>query len=110
MNRTVKNTLLGLTLAGAGVAVFAASDAAHNDALGTPAAAVSLAQAVTIAEGHGHGRATRAEFERSKQGWVYDVEIVNDRQVLDIRVDPTAGTVISASADQADRDDEDEQD
>ena len=110
MNRTVKFSLLGLVLAGAGVAVYAANGGAHNDALSVPVSAVSLAQAISTAEGHAHGRATRAELDRGKHGWAYDVEVVNGRQVLDVQVDPTAGTVISAAADQMDHEDKDEQD
>jgi hypothetical protein len=39
-------------------------------------AKISLTQAVTVAEQHANGKA-RAEYENSKQGWVYDVEVVS---------------------------------
>jgi len=61
-----------IVLASAGVLAAGA-----NDALNGPAAAISLSQAVTAAEQHVTGKATRAEYEHSRvRGqWVYDVEV-----------------------------------
>jgi uncharacterized membrane protein YkoI len=63
-------------------------------------------QAVTVAEQHANGKASRAEYENSKQGWVYDVEVVSGAKVFDVRVDADKGTVISSAEDKADHDDD----
>ncbi len=101
-------------LAGAAVlattaAAWAASDdrdngmAAANDALAIGQAKVSLMQAIAVAEQRTGGKASKAEYEKTQGGWVYDVEVVNGTDVSDIRVDADAGTVISSIADRADR-------
>ena len=69
-------------------------------------AKISLVQAVTVAEQHANGKASQAEFENSKQGWVYDVEVVSGAKVFDVKIDADKGTVISSAEDKADRDDE----
>ncbi len=51
-------------------------------------------------------KASRAEYENSKQGWVYDVEVVSGAKVFDVRVDADKGTVISSAEDKADHDDD----
>ena len=97
-------------------AAWAASDdhrdgrMAANDALAIGGAKVSLTQAIAAAEQQTGGKASRAEYERTRDGWVYAVEVVNGTDVLDVRVDANAGTVISSAADQADRGDEDDDD
>lgn len=37
----------------------------------------------------------------------FDVEVVNGRKVMDVKVDPTSGQVILATEDKADHDDDD---
>lgn len=106
MNRYSKHTLLAITIAAAGTVVFAAQSRMENDAMAITKAKTSLAQAVTTAEQHANGKATRAEYENSKQGWLYDVEVVSGAKVFDVRVDADKGTVISSAEDKADRDDE----
>lgn len=49
---------------------------------------------------------SRAEYEKSQQGWAYDVEVVSGAKVFDVKVDADKGTVISAAEDKADRDDD----
>jgi uncharacterized membrane protein YkoI len=92
-----------IMLASAGVLAAGA-----NDALNGPAAAISLSQAVTAAEQHVTGKATRAEYEHSRvRGqWVYDVEAVVGAKVFDVRVDSTTGAILSSQKDRADRDDD----
>ena len=41
-------------------------------------------QAITVAEQHVHGRASRAEYEHTKTGWAYDVEVVSGAKVFDV--------------------------
>ena len=74
-------------------------------------AKIPLTQAVAVAEQHAKGKASRAEYENSKQGRVYDVEVMSGQKVFYVRVDADKGTVISSAADKPVRGDErDEQD
>jgi uncharacterized membrane protein YkoI len=75
-------------------------------------AKTTLIQAIAAAEQQVAGKATKAEYEQSKQhGWIYDVEVVNGPKVFDVKVDPQAGTVIASTVDKADHhSDEDERD
>ena len=106
MSRYSKPFLLVLAVAAAGAAAFAADVGMGNDALPAAKARIALAQAVTIAEQHANGKASRAEFEDSKLGWVYDVEVVSGAKVFDVRVDADKGTVIASAEDKIDHDDD----
>lgn len=105
MTRNKKLSLLALALVTMGTVAYAAKSM-ENDAMAIVNAKVSLAQATTTAEQHANGKATRAEYEQSKQGWVYDVEVVSGAKVFDVKVDADKGTVISSAEDTADHDDE----
>ena len=83
-----------------------AATAIENDAFAVESAKIGLAQAVAVAERHASGKATRAEFEKSKNRWVFDVEVVSGKQVMDIKVDSMTGKVIAMTADDSDKDDE----
>lgn len=83
---------------------------ADNDAIGVESAKIDLTQAVAAAEQHAGGKASRAEFEKSKGPWVFDVEVVNGKKVMDVKVDPATGKVIAATEDKADHDDDHDQD
>jgi uncharacterized membrane protein YkoI len=106
MYRTTKTLLLALALAASGAAAYAAQGGPENDALAVAKARIPLAKAVSIAEQHTNGKAARAEYEHSKQGWVYDVEVVAGAKVYDVRVDADKGTVISSVEDKTDHDDD----
>ncbi len=113
MTRYSKLSLLAvaIVIATAGSAVYAASGRMENDALAIAKARIPLAQAVATAEQHINGKAARAEFENSKHGWVYDVEVVSAAKVFDVTIDADKGTVISSAEDKVDHDDDhDEQD
>lgn len=99
-------SLLAIAVVAAGTAAYAATGSMDNDAITIANAKTSLAQAVTVAEQHSSGKAIRAEYEQSKQGWVYDVEVVSGVKIFDVRVDADKGTVISSAEDKADRDDD----
>ncbi len=105
MHRYSKLSLLVVALATVGTAAYAAQSM-ENDAMAIAKAKIPLAQAVTTAEQHANGKAARAEYEKSKQGWVYDVEVVSGAKVFDVKVDADKGTVISSAEDKADRDDD----
>lgn len=108
MKRRVYLAALAALSASAMGGVYAAK-AAESDALAVEAAQIGLIQAVTSAEQHVGGKASRAEFERHKGQWVFDVEVVNGKKVMDVKVDPTSGKVIAATEDKADRDDDHDQ-
>lgn len=70
---------------------YAANGNGENDAMSIVHTSVTLAQAVTAAEQHVQGK-----------GWV-----VGDGKAYDVRVDANRGTVLAATVDSADRDDQD---
>jgi uncharacterized membrane protein YkoI len=109
MNRNSKLSLFAVCIAAASTVAYAATGNMENDALAITKAKISLSQAVTTAEQHANGKAARAEYENSKQGWVYDVEVVSGVKVFDVKVDGDKGTVISSAEDKADRDDENDE-
>ena len=77
----------------------------ENDAQAIESAKISLTQAVNAAEQHVGGKAARAEYESHKGKWVFDVEVVKGKQVMDVTVDPISGKVVSSSEDKTDHDD-----
>lgn len=99
-------TLIALALAAVGSAVLIAKPSKENDALAIAKAQVSLTQAIAAAESyHVGGKAIRADFESSKKdGWVYEVEVVVNTKVYDVKVDPQKGTVLSSVEDKQDSD------
>ncbi len=99
-------TLAVLTAAGIGVVY--ASQSGENDALAIANAKIDLTQAVTTAEKYVGGKAARAEYERRKGQWLYEIEVVNGKEVMDVKVDSMSGKVIAAVADKRDRDGEHE--
>jgi uncharacterized membrane protein YkoI len=106
MNRTTSLAVAAVIAVATTGTIAIAAQEKENDALGVMNAKVSLADAVNVAQQHASGRAARAEYEHSKQGWVYDVEVVSGRKVFDVRVDAAKGTVISSVEDKMDRDDD----
>ena len=96
-----------LAFAAFSVATIATAYAAispENDALAIETARINMTQAVTTAEQHVGGKAARAEYEKHKGQWVFDVEVVKGKTVMDVKVDPTSGKIISAAEDKSDRD------
>ena len=106
MNRYSKFSLLSFAIIAASTAAYAANSNMENDATAITKAKIPLIQSVTVAEQHASGKAARAEYENSKNGWVYDVEIVSGTKVFDVKVDADKGTIISSVEDKADRDDD----
>lgn len=93
-------------LSATAIASAYAANSTENDAIAIEAAKISMTQAVTTAEQHVGGKAARAEYERHKGQWVFDVEVVKGKKVMDVKIDPISGKVISAAEDKMDRDDE----
>lgn len=101
MKRTSKLSLASAVIVAIGGIGFVAS-AHDSDPPAITAAGIGMSQAVTAAEQHAGGKAARAEFEKSKGQWVYDIEVVNGTKVYDVKVDAAKGSVISATEDKAD--------
>ncbi len=83
------------------------STSKENDAVAIAAAKIDLTQAIAAAEQHVGGKAAKAEYERSKGQWVFEVEVVKGQTVMDVKVDPANGKVIAATEDKVDHDDDD---
>ncbi len=105
LKRKIYLTALAVLSATAIGSAYAAK-AMENDALAIETAKIGLTQAVTTAEQHVGGKASRAEFEKHKGQWVFDIEVVTGKKVMDVKVDPTSGKVIAEIEDKADRDDD----
>ncbi len=77
-----------------------------NDAHGVTLAKIYLRQAVDTAEQHVKGVASRAEFEQEKNGPVYEVEVVTQTKVYDVKIDANKGTVLASREDKKDHDED----
>lgn len=106
MNRYSKLSLLAAAITAAATVSYAANGTMENDAMAITKARTSLTQAITTAEQHLNGKAVHAEFENSKHGWIYEVEVVAGAKVFDVKIDANKGTVISSAEDKADRNDD----
>ena len=104
MFRYTRIAIVTLLLATTGVTAYAAKSMG-NDATAVTQAKILMTQAITVAEQHVHGRASRAEYEHTKTGWAYDVEVVSGAKVFDVKIDASKGTVISSNEDKTDHDD-----
>lgn len=113
MNRFSKISLIALAAATAGIGAttYAYADKrVENDAMAIGSAKISLVQAIATAEQHANGKAVRAEYERSRQGAAYEVEVVSGAKVFDVRIDADKGSVISSAEDEADHGHDDQDD
>jgi uncharacterized membrane protein YkoI len=99
------NFLAFTVISVAAIATVYAATSSENDALAIASAKVSLTQAVTTAEQHVGGKAARAEYEHHKGQWMFDVEVVKGKQVMDVKVDSINGKILSAEMDSTDHDD-----
>lgn len=106
MYRYTKISVLAIAAAMTCAAAYGSAHANENDALAVVATKISITQAIAIAEQHVKGKAARAEYENTKQGWAYDVEVVSNGRVFDVRIDANKGKVLSSLEDQVDHDDE----
>lgn len=91
----------GVVTAG-GLAYAQKSNLTQNDATAMQQAKISLAQAVTTAEQHVGGKASRAELQNENGRLVYGVEVAGNGQTLDVKVNAIDGSVVSVQADQGD--------
>lgn len=84
--------------------VYAGVTSSENDALSVTSAKISLAQAATAAEKQVGGQAARAEYETYKGKGIFDVEVVKGCDVMNVKIDPTNGNILSVEADELDHD------
>lgn len=100
--------IMAAGVATAGGLVYAKqSGEASNEAVANLAQAkISLVQAVTTAEQHIGGRASRAELENENGRLVYGVEVADNTKTTDVKVDAIDGSIVSAQTDQADHESE----
>jgi hypothetical protein len=105
MYRYTKLSLLAIAIAATGAVAYAANGGMENDALAISKAKIPSLRRSPSPSSTPMAR-SRAEYENSKQGWVYDVEVVSGAKVFDVRVDADKGTVISSAEDKADHDDD----
>jgi hypothetical protein len=98
--------LLAATIVGLSVCAFsgALAEQSENDALQIKTAKISLTDAIAAAEAKTGGKASKAEFEQSPNGWVFDVEIIVGDAVSDVKVNPENGAVMSVTEDKIDTD------
>ncbi len=101
MDKLTKYAIVATAIATLGNTAWAAKSSG-NDALAIEQAKVLIAQAISVAEKVHSGKASKAEFEHTKQGWVYEVEVVSGAKVFDVTVDADKGTILSSAEDMAD--------
>lgn len=109
MKRPTQLALITAALAGAAMAALAVTTPA-NDAVSSASAKVSIVQAIGTAEQHVGGKASRAEFEKTKDGNAYDIEVIAGAKTFDVRIHADTGQVIASAEDKSDHDDNDKQD
>lgn len=98
-------SMLALTTIGT---VYARVTTAENDALAIASANISITQAISTAEQYVGGKAARAEYETYKGLRLFDLEVVKDNQVVDVKIDATSGRIIASTEDNSDHDSEPE--
>lgn len=81
-----------------GAGVYAAQPR-DNDASAITTAKLDLVQAIIAAEKHVGGKAVSAEFERDKGQFLFEIEVIKDKTVVDVKIDAETGNVISAVED-----------
>ncbi|MBT1076245.1 PepSY domain-containing protein [Geobacter grbiciae] len=111
MKRALKAGLALVAIATIGTVTANASKVPENDALIIRHAETSLIKAVRAAEQQTNGKATRAELEHGKKGWIYEVEVVANGTTYDVAVDAAKGIVLASTVDKADNtNDQDKED
>lgn len=101
MNHKIYRVVLA-ALATTAIGSAYAAESAENDALAIAGAKISLTQAVAAAEQHVGGKASKAEYEHENGKSVFEVEVVKNQSVMDVKVDPTSGQILASVEDKAD--------
>lgn len=98
---------LGIVSASAFAATKTSSDT-ENDALAVASNKVTLTQAISAAEQNVNGQAIKAKFSTKNTIAVYNVEVVKNKEVYDVKVDAQSGAVLSSSLDKTDNSSEED--
>jgi uncharacterized membrane protein YkoI len=113
LKRTLIMTTAGVLVLAAAMPAFAESEHEGRDADGdmvmAASAAVTLAQAISAAEGATGGRAVQAEYESVDGTAVVAVRLVKEQAVVLARVDATSGAVtpVAPGKNEEEEDDDD---
>lgn len=102
MTDNVYLAAVALLLASAVGSVDAAKSA-DNDAHAMADAKISLTPAVSAAEQHVGGQASRAEYAQHQGQGVFDVEVLKGKPVMAVTANSRTGTLIAVVEDQAKR-------
>ncbi|WP_211473608.1 PepSY domain-containing protein [Collimonas humicola] len=95
MSSYTKLSILAIALAVVGISAYAEKNK-DSDALAVTQAKTSLTQAIATAEQHVNGKASHAEYEHSKKGWVYEVDVVSGSKLFEVKIDADTGAVIAS--------------
>jgi uncharacterized membrane protein YkoI len=106
MSGYTKFSILAVALTVVGTVAYA-DKSKDSEALAVTQAKISLTQAVTTAEQYIKGKASRVEYEHSKKGWGYEVEVVSGDKVFEVKIDAETGVVVASKEDAKDDDDHD---
>ncbi len=71
----------------------------QREAQGLAQAKISLVQAIQAAERHVGGKAASARLEHERDGYIYEVEVLQGDKATEVKVDAADGKVIGAKAD-----------
>ncbi len=101
-----------IALVSGGMLAHAAQNGGQpNDAVAEMAKAnITIEQAIAAAQQQVGGKASKAELEDENGKLAYSVEVVSGDKVMDVKVDPSTGKVLSAQVDKADREENHEDD
>jgi uncharacterized membrane protein YkoI len=94
-------TLAAAVLAGSWAFASQRDDRDDATLAATSPPAISLKQAIAIAEQHAQGNAIAAELERDDGRAHYEVEVAAAGRTVDVKVDVSDGSVIGAEAERA---------
>lgn len=75
----------------------------QREAQGLAQTKISLVQAIQAAEQHVGGKAVSARLEHERDGYVYEVEVLQGGKATDVEVDAADGKVIRAKPDDDER-------
>ena len=84
------------------VAIAQAVTLRDTDAIASASAKIPMAPAIAAAEHRANGKAARAEYVQSEGQRVYDIDVVHGEKVVNVKVDPDKGTVLSVTEDNRD--------
>jgi uncharacterized membrane protein YkoI len=99
VNRTLYAAAAVVVAVAIGGGVYAAQSQDHDApaiAMALAAVKIDIIEAITAAERHVDGKAASAELERENGRWLYEIEVIKEKVVMEVKVDSESGQVISA--------------